>query len=117
MERCCFSRTRIYFIWRFNWLYCIYFDDYAAVGGLGDLIGQLAKTAGATGLIELDSFLVEDTSGTNIEHVKGNIKFDKVSFAYPSRPESNIINDFSFTLKAGEKLALIGKSGAGKSTS
>jgi len=89
----------------------------AAVGGLGDLIGQLAKTAGAADrLIELDSFLVEDTSGTNIEHVKGNIKFDKVSFAYPSRPESNIINDFSFTLKAGEKLALIGKSGAGKST-
>ena len=89
----------------------------AAVGGLGDLIGQLAKTAGAADrLIELDSHLLENTAGVAIKDIEGALSFKHVSFAYPSRPETKVINDLSFNLASGKKLALIGKSGSGKST-
>lgn len=44
------------------------------------------------------------------------VKFDKVSFAYPSRPDQAILNDFKFELPAGKVVAICGPSGAGKST-
>lgn len=46
--------------------------------------------------------------------VKGNITFDHVSFGY--RPGQNIINDFSTKVKAGQKIAIVGPTGAGKTT-
>lgn len=89
----------------------------AAVGGVGDLIGQLAKTAGAAErLIELDQFDTEEEKGNTLSDVNGQITFDKLSFAYPSRPDSKVIQDLSFEMNQGDKLAIIGKSGAGKST-
>lgn len=47
--------------------------------------------------------------------VEGNITFDHVSYSYPGE-ESLSIKDISFTIKAGEKVAIVGRMGAGKST-
>lgn len=48
-------------------------------------------------------------------YIDGNIQFDKVSFAYPGS-QLPALHDVSFSIKSGEKVALIGRIGAGKST-
>lgn len=50
------------------------------------------------------------------ERLSGEIRFDNVSFAYPTRPDQLVLKDFSLTLRPGETVALVGASGSGKST-
>lgn len=50
----------------------------------------------------------------SIEGIKGNIKFEHVHFGYD--PEKIIINDFNSTVKDGQKIAIVGPTGAGKTT-
>ncbi|XP_020240290.1 ABC transporter B family member 15 [Cajanus cajan] len=54
--------------------------------------------------------------GEILENVSGEVEFEHVNFAYPSRPESVILNDFSLRVPAGKTVALVGGSGSGKST-
>lgn len=46
----------------------------------------------------------------------GEIRFENVTFSYPSRPDQTVLKDFSLTLKPGQTVALVGSSGSGKST-
>jgi len=48
--------------------------------------------------------------------IQGTIEFKMVDFAYPTRPQCVILKDFSFDVKAGSGVGLVGKSGCGKST-
>jgi ATP-binding cassette subfamily B (MDR/TAP) protein 1 len=48
--------------------------------------------------------------------IQGIIEFKKVDFAYPTRPECLILQDFSLDVKAGTSIGLVGRSGCGKST-
>ena len=50
------------------------------------------------------------------EEFKGKIEFQNVKFNYPLTPESNILEDLSFTIEPGKILALVGYSGSGKTT-
>jgi ATP-binding cassette subfamily B protein len=47
---------------------------------------------------------------------RGDIRFDKVSFAYPGRPDAPVFGDLSFSVRPGERVAIVGSSGAGKTT-
>ncbi|KAJ8559787.1 hypothetical protein K7X08_003845 [Anisodus acutangulus] len=50
------------------------------------------------------------------ESIKGEIEFLNIQFCYPSRPEVTVLNNFSLQIEAGLKVALVGQSGAGKSS-
>ena len=54
------------------------------------------------------------TQGTSVEQLKGNVKFDHVKFGYDA--EKTIINDFNCDVKDGQKIAIVGPTGAGKTT-
>ncbi|KAL2335592.1 hypothetical protein Fmac_016805 [Flemingia macrophylla] len=58
----------------------------------------------------------ENMAGEILEKVSGEVEFDHVTFVYPSRPDSVILNDFSLKIPAGKIMALVGGSGSGKST-
>jgi len=47
---------------------------------------------------------------------RGELRFDRVSFSYPSRPDVDALSEFSLVVARGERVALVGPSGAGKST-
>ncbi|CAI5535201.1 unnamed protein product, partial [Closterium sp. Naga37s-1] len=50
------------------------------------------------------------------EGVGGEVQFQEVVFAYPSRPHLTVLQDFTLTIPAGKTVALVGESGSGKST-
>jgi ATP-binding cassette subfamily B protein len=92
-----------------------------AFGALTEVYGDLLRGAGATGRIaELMAQVPEIRAPANPvslpKPARGLIAFDRVTFHYPTRPEISALNDFSLELRAGERLALVGPSGAGKTT-
>lgn len=92
-----------------------------AVAAISGVISELQRAAGALErLLELLYAESEITAPTNpvrfTENPKGSLLINKVSFSYPSRPESVVIDNVSFLINPGENVALVGPSGAGKST-
>ncbi|MBP6056143.1 MAG: ATP-binding cassette domain-containing protein [Cytophagaceae bacterium] len=91
-----------------------------SVGGLGDIYAQLQKTIGSSDRIleiledpsEID--LVSQESPKAIEF--GKITIDNVHFSYPSRPSVEILKGISIDIEPGQKIAIVGTSGTGKST-
>ena len=91
-----------------------------SVGGLGDIYAQLQKTIGASDRIleilgdpsEID--LTRDSSSSAVSF--GQIKVQDLEFSYPSRPSVQIIKGINFTIEPGQKVAIVGTSGTGKST-
>ncbi len=90
------------------------------VGALTEVWGELQRAAGATErLVELLSS--EDTvvdPGTGISSARrlGQIAFEDVTFHYPSRPGISALDGVSLSVAPGETIALVGPSGAGKTT-
>ncbi|XP_047314702.1 ABC transporter B family member 15-like [Impatiens glandulifera] len=82
-----------------------YFSDATVAG---ERIMEMIKRVPA---IDSDSM-----EGKILVKVSGEVEFRHVEFAYPSRPESRILNDFNLCIPAGQTVALVGSSGSGKST-
>ncbi|XP_028411655.1 multidrug resistance protein 1-like isoform X2 [Dendronephthya gigantea] len=55
-------------------------------------------------------------AGEKLENVVGNIEFTNIHFAYPRRPEVEVLKDFNLSIRSGTCVALVGESGCGKST-
>ncbi len=92
-----------------------------SVAALSEIFGELQRAAGATErLVEL--LHAEDTvndpasPGKLAEPVKGEIEFDNVHFAYPSRPGIAALDGVNLKIEPGETIAVVGPSGAGKTT-
>ena len=90
------------------------------LGGFADMFGQLQKTIGATQrvreLMDTDSELIVHNENQKDERLIGEIEFQNVEFAYPSRKEVTVLKDVSFKAGKGEHIAIVGGSGGGKST-
>ena len=93
-----------------------------AVAVLGEVYGDLLRAAGATErLMELLSSRspVGDPANAQELLLSGqglDVQFDNVSFHYPSRPDRPALHGFTLHLRPGETVALVGASGAGKTT-
>ena len=88
-----------------------------SIAGLGDIYSQLQRAIGSSErVLELLEEELEPEQGQIISTLKGEIEFNQVSFAYPTRPEVEVLQEISFHIHPGEKIALVGHSGAGKST-
>ncbi|MFN8349109.1 MAG: ABC transporter transmembrane domain-containing protein [Spirosomataceae bacterium] len=90
-----------------------------SIGGLGDMYAQIQKTLGASErLLEIldEKSEVELKPTVASVPVYGNISFNNVAFSYPTRPDVAVLKDISLEVAAGRKIALVGYSGAGKST-
>jgi ATP-binding cassette, subfamily B, bacterial len=92
-----------------------------SVATVSEVYGELQRAAGAAErLLELMSVESEITVPSNSSELNTNteivIQFDGVHFNYPSRPDSAALNDISLKVKRGNVIALVGPSGAGKTT-
>ena len=92
-----------------------------AFGAVSEVIGDLQRAAGATErLMELLGTEPQIRAPAKPQPLpepgRGEVRFEQVSFRYPSRPDALALADFSLEVKPGETVALVGPSGAGKST-
>lgn len=93
----------------------------ASMGELSEVWGEIAQTAGAAErlgeLLEARSEITSPAHPKALpEPSKGEIAFANVSFSYPLRPEHKALDRVSFRAGKGERVALVGPSGAGKTT-
>lgn len=91
----------------------------ASIGGIAEQYNQIQKTLGATDrVLEILNEKPEqvDVEPQAYERVNGEIAFDQVAFAYPGREQQPVLQSVSFKVPAGSLTALVGPSGAGKTT-
>jgi ATP-binding cassette subfamily B protein len=99
-------------------LYTMYVGG--SVGSFAELYAQLQQTVGATQrvreLLRETPEESEEKAVAGLGRIAGRVRLEDVTFAYPSRKEVTVLRDLSLAADAGKRIALVGASGAGKST-
>lgn len=93
----------------------------ASFGGIAELYAQIQKAIGATERVfelldETPEKINSVQNAVETQKIKGNVTFKNVAFSYHSRKEIKVLKDVSFTANFGQKIAIVGPSGTGKST-
>jgi ATP-binding cassette, subfamily B, bacterial len=92
----------------------------SAMGELSQVWGEIQLAAGAAEriaeLLDTEPAIKTPVPAQRLPSPNGSIAFKKVSFSYPSRPDSAALRGVSFTAQRGETVAVVGPSGAGKTT-
>jgi ATP-binding cassette subfamily B protein len=91
-----------------------------AVTALSEMWGEIQRAAGAmertVELLESRPSIVTPAEPVALAPPRGAIRFDHLTFSYPSRPQTRALDDFDLEIAPGENVAFVGPSGAGKST-
>ena len=92
-----------------------------SIAALSETFGELQRAAGASErlieLLSLEDMVPDQRDPLSLSApLSGALSLDGISFSYPARPQVEVINNFSFNINAGETIALVGPSGAGKTT-
>ncbi|HET7576047.1 MAG TPA: ABC transporter transmembrane domain-containing protein [Sphingomicrobium sp.] len=92
-----------------------------AFGNLSEVYGDLLRAAGASErlgeLLHAEPDIRAPAQPAKLpDPPRGELAFEQVTFHYPTRPETSALNDFSLTVQPRERLAVVGPSGAGKTT-
>ncbi len=100
-------------------LYAMFVAMSAAM--LSDVWGELQRAAGAmerlVELLEVEPQIKAPENPVELPDTRnGRIQFEDVSFCYPSRPDTLALGGFTLDIESGEKIAFVGPSGAGKTT-
>ncbi|CAH2045071.1 unnamed protein product [Thlaspi arvense] len=102
-------------------MFTIFVSTGRVIADAGSMTTDLAKGSDAVGSVfavldRCTAIEPEDPNGYVPERIKGHIRFDNVDFAYPTRPDVIIFEDFSIEIDEGKSTAIVGPSGSGKST-
>src|SRR5690625_2941399 len=98
---------------------------YAAIAagsaaGLSEIWGQVQRAAGAmerlAELLDARPSIVSPAAPQPLPPGPLSVSFDRVCFAYPTRSRDKVLRQLSFSINAGETVAIVGPSGTGKST-
>ena len=84
--------------------------------GLTNLQTASASAARIFDFLEAEELADESHKETRLDTARGAVTFDHVRFSYPDNPEKIIIKDFSAHVEPGQKVAIVGPTGAGKTT-
>ena len=92
-----------------------------AFGNLSEVYGDLLRAAGAserlTELLDAKPDIRAPAIPAKLpDPARGELSFEHVTFHYPTRQDTSALNDFSLAIRSRERLALVGPSGAGKTT-
>ena len=93
----------------------------SAAGALSEIMGDLQRAAGATErlfelLDETPQIVAPATPLPLPQPSAGAVRFERVRFAYPAHPERPVLNELDIAVEPGTTLALVGPSGAGKTS-
>lgn len=93
---------------------------YRPLKKFSQLTGDLQKAAAGgerlAALFDTDAGIVEVPHARRLTRVRGEIAFERVCFAYPKHPAQFVLNNFNLRVQPGQVVALVGATGAGKST-
>ncbi|MCR5156701.1 MAG: ABC transporter ATP-binding protein/permease [Butyrivibrio sp.] len=80
------------------------------------LITNLSSAERVYEIMDMDPLVKDGEKAIDLPEIEGNVEFDHVTFAYPDEPDVDILHNVSFKAKKGETIALVGPTGAGKTT-
>lgn len=101
------------------------FVGYAAIaagatGAISEAMGDVNRAAGATDrifdVLNERPDIAPPAHPVTLPQAQGALEFDHVTFHYPARPDVAALDNVSFAIRPGEKVAIVGPSGAGKTT-